>query len=585
MDAIKTISKLKTNFVAGWLFLFVGTFLVYLYARVSHMWIGTPQSKTFLHFASMPIVVMVLPAAILLPGFVVSAFIEAKGLLKRVPDGSMFVFSIIFFIVQYLIFDVILIRVFEVKVPNELFTAGYFLTLAGLIYAAGTKKTCGIVADIIQRNRGSLIAYVITIATCATIVSSVAKDPFHKFRWQNISYSNLTYKTWKSHDNYFQYINGKIIANEKDTFAYHYRNRRLVYEPQDRVMGSAVVWSVIMRTFNTTHFMTYTLMGICLNAFLIFPLFILGRDYLKTPYMPIFLATIIASPFFLIHIYFTWFKFTGAAFFIFGLLMLLKNRNSWKHWVACGACWGIGANLHASAALGYPLFVLLFYYLAAKETNWKQSLKLPVLLFATFVLLMLPWLLVKSHLFPPRAAILVNQHFLHGHASVGSFLNAYPLETQLPYRLGRLWMTLRFETIGELFSAEYTASVIDFVKRWTAIEVLYISFALYPLAFFAFIGHLGTRKVKSHNFKSFKEKFLSLNGLIGIIALCSIVALVFSKHARWQPDYSIETSLGVIIVLQACLLSSALKGSSWINKVLVLYVGFSVMRIFTLLTA
>lgn len=597
MKIRKAISFMKTNFISGWLLLLLITTVIYLFARLSHMWIGTPQSQTSLNFASMPLVVVLLSAGILIPGIVVAAFLEVKGYLKKIPDGSMFVFSIIFFIVQYTLLDVILIRALKVSVPDWAFSAGYIISLSGLFYAGGAEKIKLSAIDIVQRNRASISTYLLLIATCAMIAGSVARDPFRGFGWRNISQSDsggnskVTFKVWKSHDNYFQYINGVIIAKESETFKYHYRRvggsrfERLGYLYQDRVMLGGVIWSVIMRTFHSPHYMTYTLLGICLNAFIVFPLFSLGREHLKTPYLPVFLAAIIVSPFFLIHIYFTWFKFTGAAFFIFGVLLILKNRSSWRCWAAAGMCWGVGANFHAGTALAYPLFTLLLLYFAVRETNWKQSLKLPLVLFGTFVLLMVPWQLVKAFVFPPRPPVLFNLHFLHGHNSIAGFLNEYPLDTQIPYRLERLWTTLRFESIGDMFSEQYTVSIIAFVERWTWLEVLYIVIPLYPLALFALCGCINAIMSKDDNALSLKETIVSNNSLIGITALASVVALVFAKHARWQPDYSLETSMGVIIILQAVLLSAALRGPSWLRIGLVLYVGMSAIRIVTILTS
>ena len=591
MEIRKAISFIKTNFILGWLLLLLITTVIYLFARISHIWIGTPQSQTSLNFASMPLVVVMLSAGILIPGIVVAAFLEVKGYLKKIPDGSMFVFSIIFFIVQYILLDVILIRALKVSVPDWFFSAGYIISLSGLFYAGGAKKIKLSAIDIVQRNRASISAYLLLIATCAMIMGSVARDPFRGFEWRNISHSKATFKAWKSHDNYFQYINGVIIAKEGETFKYHYRRvggsrfGRLGYEPQDRVMLGGVIWSVIIRTFHSPHYMTYTLLGICLNAFIVFPLFSLGREHLKTPYLPVFLAAIIVNPFFLVHIYFTWFKLTGAAFFLFGVLLILKNLSSWRYWGAAGICWGIAANFHAGMVLAYPLFTLLLLYFAVRETNWKQSLKLPLVLLGTFILLMVPWLLVKAFFFSPRPPVLVYSHFLHGETSIAEFLNEYPLDTQIPYRLERLWTTLRFETIGDMFSEKYTVSIFAFVEHWTWLEVLYIVFPLYPLALFALCGCINAIKSKDDNALSIKEKVLSNNSLIGITALASILALVFVKHARWQPDYSLDNSLVAIIILQAVLLSAALRGPSWLRRGLVLYIGISAIRIVTILTS
>jgi hypothetical protein len=417
------------------------------------------------------------------------------------------------------------------------------------------------------------------------------------FSFESINNNTIDEETvfsnFSGHDNKFQFINGKAIA-DNEPFSKYYSHQKLIYNVQDREILPGVVYSVYRIVFSTVSryisesYLTYTLMGLCMNVMVVFPLIVLYRRYFSAKYQYIFIVILSLNTFVLPNYYFTWFKFSGAALFLAGFLILLRGRKKLMSWLAAGILLGLSSNMHAGNAMGIPVLFLWIIYLNAKEDGvFSPTVTIyPLLLTILFGVVNLPWSIVKSLYYPDNYA-LIRQHFFPGGNEHGlfanflSFMKSHPFNAQVEHRMGNFFNSFRFDSIAQLYEIYQEDNINVFVRIWNRKEFFFFALSVYPLALIASLAVAFKRIVsKTRSFievsseTSLRHERLVLFWLSMLIVL-GIILLAYDEH----PDVNHMLPMGIVLIIHTLLIGISLKSGLIGRMLMFTYAGCSLWRI------
>jgi len=529
-----------------------------------------------------------------LPGSLIY-LIVAKDLSRAPKNNLLYLFanSILFYFILYL-FEYVAI---ETGVsPTITVTAALLAGMAALLVILKLRRRTSLLGKLFLEEKKSFSAAIILVLICCMFVTKFNQAPFTFDSVNENTLDRLTiFSQFPGHDNQFQYINGKAIA-DNEPFSKYYRNHRLFYDVQDRGMLPGVIYSVF-RTFFTTFssyiggsYLTYTIVGLCMNIMVIFPLIVFFRRFFPPHYQSVFLLVLCLNTFVFPNFYFTWFKFSGAALFISGLLLLLESRRYLTIWMMSGFMFGLAGSMHAGNALGIPLFFLWLTGLTIAEFGfWSRQLLLaPLSLFITFVLVNLPWSLVKALHFPDTHALII-EHFFPAKrgptlmATIRNFFATHTLQNQLDHRLGNVIEGIRLAEFGTSFQTLREKGVTQFIRNYNDYQFFYFMYSVTPLLCFALIGKL-LQKLIERSRKS--VKFLRENNgnpaseaftLFGL-SMLTIIGLVFVAYSD-LPDVNHALPAGPILMIHTLLIGWILQSGKSGQLLLAVYVLFSGWRI------
>jgi len=436
-----------------------------------------------------------------------------------------------------------------------------------------------------------LMVWFTLFAVCAYVVTRSTPLPVHNLYYNSVS-GPKTFGAFRAHDNLFQYENARALADDIP-LSEPYARGRLVFQPEDREILPGVTYAPVIAVGSYVQpvvgrsYLLYTLVGIAFNLMLMWPLASLLQRYYRGPVVLALLATLFTA-FAVGNVFLTWFKLAGAALFLSGLLFVLRERPRMAHWLGAGGLIGLAANMHSSAALGLPL---IFLWLAWRD--WRSvrgagslpALAGPVLLAGTFVVLQLPWSLVKSAYFHDEQH-LMKSFFLAGKsdpdgllASVRLFFESVPLSEQFTWRATRLWETWQFHELGNLVKTLHEHGVRAFLLRWNVKEFGRTAILFYPLAVFAACAVLARRR-----WPTLRGWLEPVDGLarerraLVWMSFATLLALVVLSFGRIPPYVPAAEPMALLAIMYSLLAAGVYAAPRLVGTVFSVYVVFAVIR-------
>lgn len=529
--------------------------------------------------------------ALILPGALLFSLL-ARGNNQAARFGYSFLaLSLAFYTVLYLA----LVLAQRLRLPHTdwIVLAAAVLLGAGLLFAVYRRGRWPDLAANLRGARNETLFFILVVLVSTWVIAHDVHLPFQNLHHRTVA-AHHTFGAFSAHDNYFQYVNGKAIADDEPFDKYYVRNGhlQLFFRPQDREILPGVIYAVARKLtapfsgYVEDSFLAYTLLGICFNAMILFPLAALVRRYFTKTSPIVLLSFLWLNTFVIVNYYFTWYKFAGAALFLSGLLCLLENRRRAANWLGAGVLLGLAANMHGGNALGIPLFFLMFSYLHLRERKLSApgSYAGPGLLVAGFVALILPWTIVKT-LYLPDDHSLLKSFFLAGYshrdgmwASIKLFFSQVPLTDQIPIRLAHLVEAFRVSEWTGLYKLLVAVNLDAFFETWNQHEFHYLAFTFFPPLFFLLLNRLYTGPVPNAPTAVTKERQRELRLLLAT-AFATLVAIILAAYGRGSPDMNAVQPMGVILLIDAILIGLLLQARPLIQIAYIAYLTFTLMRL------
>lgn len=508
---------------------------------------------------------------LLMPGFFIVSALSAKSKSVTLLLIGMFAASLSFYLLLYAVLELSFLS--GLNQPGIWLILTFVLSLAFLLYLNYRRDRFATLNYYIYSTRAPVFIFAVALMLLTAYVSFDTPLPFQNMGWQSIS-GPKTFDVFNAHDNYFQFANGRVIA-ENLPFSVEYgdRLRPLVFMPEDREMLAGAVYAVfrsmsgIVSPAVGDSFMSYTILGIAMNLMIIFPVAAFLKRYIESSsqWLLIFLVFLLfGNSVFIVESSLTWFKFSGAALYLSALIVLLRDREKLSSWMLAGFLFGLAVNMHAAVALGIPLFFLWFVYLRGQATGFrvKSWLTGPALLIAMFVLVNLPWKLVKKYTLNDSIDMLTG-FFFAGTKVEGSiyksallFFNNVPVNEQVIFRLERLLLSFRLEELFNLPQVLLNSGIGEYLLQWTQYETGYTVFLYYPLFLLMlvlFIFNRYSTVPDGSGVLSYGLRGRSLNSelkLLVIIGLATQLLIVIGAYSyNHPPDVSWVQPFGVTILV------------------------------------
>ena len=367
-------------------------------SEIAEISLLSPHASDFKYFTS--VLAIIIAIFLLLPGLLIVSILTTQRRSVTVLLYSLFAASLCYYLVLYLLLE--LSFLLEFNRPGNLLIYGLLLTIACLVYLNFRQDRFDTLNYYISSARVPVLIFMAILLLLTAYISFDTLYPFQNLGWQSVS-GPKTFDVFHAHDNYFQYANGRVIA-ENLPFSTEYGDRRLIYMPEDREILPGVIYAVLRSIYSTVSpyignsYMTFVIFGVAMNLMVIFPVIALTRRYIDIKSDVFLIVLLFGNAVFIVQPSLTWFKFCGAALFLSAILILLRDRQKLQSWLLAGLVFGLAANMHAAVSIGIPLYFLWFVYQRGKETYFQPIRWLygPMVLVGVFVLVNLPWKLVKK---------------------------------------------------------------------------------------------------------------------------------------------------------------------------------------------
>ena len=531
---------------------------------------------------------------LLLPGLLIVSALTFRKQSVTVLFYSLFAASLVCFFLLYLLLE--LSFKLQVQEPGGLLLAAFLIIIASLVYLNYRRDQFASLNNYLYSARVPLFLFFTILLLLITYISYDSLLPFQNLGYQSIS-GPKTFQAFLAHDNYFQYANGRVIA-ENLPFSVEYEGRRLFYMAEDREILPGVIYAVFRSIYGAiapfvgSSYMTFVILGVAMNLMVIFPIIALASRYFYIKSDAFIIALIFGNAVFIVQPSLTWFKFCGAALFLSAVLVLLRDRKYLHSWLLAGLIFGLAANMHAAVSIGIPLYFLWFVYLRGREVNFKPAIWLggPALLVFIFMLINLPWKLVKK--FYLRDSIdLFATFFFAGHKANNSlldsavlFFKSIPIHEQISHRLDSLIQAFRLGEISILTARLGEAGFEEFLLLWSQEEVRYTVFLYYPLLLLLAFSSV----IKSNHFPASgtavsgfpdRGRNIELKSLILIGLATHLMFIVAAFSYNHAPDVSWSQPYGVTILVYLGMILFVLQ-NRFLAGLLTLYVLFTYYRLY-----
>lgn len=529
---------------------------------------------------------------LILPGTMLHAlFADRRQAESETNLLLFFALSIAFYLSLYGILEASHYLAADPRVPVSLSLLVLLAALALLLFRT---NRLAVLRRLLIAERQSFAAALALSVLCGILLTGFVRDPFSfdSINCDTVD-GEVIFSDFTGHDNMFQYVNGTAIANN-EPFSTYYADGQLMAGVQDREMLAGVIYAVfrilisaVSQDMGQSYF-TYTLVGLCMNIMAIFPLIVLLRRYFGCGREWLFLLLLPLNTFVLANFYFTWFKFAGAALFVSGIVLLLRERKRPLAWLLAGAAFGLATNMHAGNALGIPLIFLLIVFMNAREDGMlsKTAVVLPLLLCIVFVLVNLPWAMVKSLYYPDHHS-LFKYHYLPGStddqnlfSAAATFFGSHPLTEQLRYRLLNLFRSLRCSEFCAIYSHFWTDSANQLLYRWTNSEFFFFSIAIYPMLTIALINQIAVRlRTRCHASSNgsiiapLRQEFAA----VMTAAFLTVVSLMLLSYNKC-PDCTNHLPMGIILMILTMLTGCNISSGAFSRCLLLIYGSVAAWR-------
>jgi hypothetical protein len=524
------------------------------------------------------IIVLALALACLLPGLMVASRLHHRPAQPLEPAFEVaFVYSLIFYLALYLA----LIAVPELfggsSASPVVFLALWLVALVGL----GAAARWNVVVGAVWNNAGPLAWFIALLLVATYLLCFDSARPLYTMDFTQIS-GWKTFGAVQAHDNYFQYVNGKAIA-EHEPFSRYYADGRLTYDVTAREMLPGAIYAVFRKLFTALSwrlgdsFLVYTLLGTVCNALVVLPLAALSRRFFPTVALWKVALALAASSSFFINVYYTWFKYAGAALFLSAMVILLADRERWSRWLLAGVLVGASANMHTGNLLGLPAFLAYFAWTPGPNGPRPALLRWggPALTAVTVLALLFPWNVVKAKWLHVDNTLIV-QHYLDGHqrpeglrASMRAFWEQTPLVRQFSYRWERLLLAFRLDDLGNWIRAFGVEPLRQQWVRLGWLEVRYLAPIFYPLGAFAIAAWLQRRQRPSAGPQ--RRAFF-------LLAAATSFVLVIASFGVFPADINFSQPMAVILICSLCLAGWALEAGGAVATVFLCFCALQVLR-------
>lgn len=504
-----------------------------------------------------------------------------------------FALSIAFYLSLYGIIEASHYLAADPRIPVSLSLIVLLATLALLLFRT---NRLAILRRLLIAESQSFAAALALSVLCGILLTGFVRDPFSfdAINWDTVD-GEVIFCDFTGHDNMFQYVNGMAIANN-ESFEKYYANGKLMAGVQDREMLAGVIYAVFRILISAVSqdmgqsYLTYTLVGLCMNMMAIFPLIVLLRRYFGRSRESLFITMLSLNTFVLSNFYFTWFKFAGAALFVSGIAALLRERKQLWAWLFVGAAFGLATNMHAGNALGIPLIFLLIIFMNARQEGMlnKAVVAFPLLLCIVFVLVNVPWAAVKYFYYPDHNT-LFKFHYLPGatldqdlFSAAVSFFQRHPLSEQLRYRLLNLWDSLRFLDFYNLYYSFDKKNISKLLYLWTDAEFYFFSLTIYPMLTIALISRIvqyrqQTSPVAGLDAAPLRQEFTA----VLIAAFLTIGGLILLSYHDY-PDATYHLPMGIILIILTLLIGYSINSGTFSRCLLLIYGSLAAWRMATL---
>ena len=563
-------------------------------SEIAEISLLSPHASDFKYFTS--VLAIIIAIFILLPGLLIVSILTTKRQSVTVLLYSLFAASLCYYLVLYLLLE--LSFLLEFNRPGNLLIYGLLLTIACLVYLNFRQDRFDTLNYYISSARVPILIFIAILLLLTAYISFDTLYPFQNLGWQSIS-GPKTFDVFHAHDNYFQYANGRVIA-ENLPFSSEYGDRRLIYMPEHREILPGVIYAVFRSIYSTVSpyignsYMTFVIFGVAMNLMVIFPIIALTRRYIDKKSEILLIVLVFGNAVFIVQPSLTWFKFCGAALFLSAILILLRDRQNLQSWFLAGFVFGLAANMHAAVSIGIPLYFLWFVYQRGREAQFRpiKWLNGPIVLVGVFVLVNLPWKLIKKYYLQDSIDLFAT-FFFGGYKINGSLLDSallffknIPLNEQIMFRLDKLIQAFRLEEVFKLPGLLQETGFGEFLLQWTQYEVGYTVFLYYPLlvllvmSFVAkrFYEQLPSTGATGSGFPGMGRNS-ELKSLIFLGLATQIIFVVSAFSFNHQPDVSWSQPYGVTILVYLGMMLILLQ-----NRVLagflIAYILFAYTRLY-----
>jgi|GEM_PF-2174119 len=536
--------------------------------------------------------VVAICAGILLffPGVLLYVLIHRRSLSETDFQVTVFAYSL-FYYTTVCLFLFIVLALGSTVSNAHIYTLTFFAVLTTVLFwQISRKRLWRDLAHLLCASWREFAAYFVLLSVLCLVISHDANLPITNLYYRDIA-GPKTFQAFQAHDGMFQYVNGLAIA-DNEPFEKYYGNNQLIYNVQDRDMLPGVVYasfrallSPISKTLAGSYFV-YTLLGIAMNLMILFPAAAIAKRFLGVSKTFLLLFLLSANAFMLGNFLITWFKITAGALFLSGLYYTFKKRISPGDWGKSGMFFGLGANVHAGAALGIPFFFLWAVWRGCKEHGFLKvkSYLGPLLLVFVFTVCLMPWSFVKHSYFPDRY-ILIKQHFLGGYSSpkgLGEsamlFFKNTPLQQEYTNRLAQFTKSFRLDKFVALAQELSGYGAKAFLRRWDKVEFNYLSFVLYPSMLFALLGWIYGRYKDRQNIY-LKSKDPGPGRSILGISILTMLVVILTNYGQFPPDIVYHQPMGVLVLANLVLLTFILRSA---KAVKIPYIGYVIFVLFRL---
>jgi hypothetical protein len=500
-----------------------------------------------------------------------------------------FSLSIAFYLLLYGILEASHYLAVDPRVPVSLSLLALLAILALLLFRS---NRLGLLRRLLMSERQAFAAAFVLSVICGILLTGFVRDPFSfaSINWDSVD-GEVIFCDFTGHDNMFQYVNGMAVANN-EPFAKYYADGQLMTGVQDREMLAGVIYGVFRVLISAVSqdmgqsYLSYSLVGLCMNIMAIFPLIVLFRRYFGRGRELFLIAMLSVNTFVLSNFYFTWFKFAGAALFVSGIAVLLRDRKQLWAWLFAGAAFGLGCNMHAGNALGIPLFFLLAVFMNIREDGLlnRSVTVFPLLLCAVFVLINVPWAVVKALYYPDHHTLL-KFHYLPGAtldqdllSAAVTFFQNHPLPEQMRHRLLNLWDSLRFRDIYNICYHVDPAKISKMLYRWTDIEFYFFSTAIYPMLTIALISRFSGRRQRMSPIAVLVRQEFSA---VLTAAFLTVIGLILLSYHDY-PDATYHLPMGIILMMLTLLTGYSISSGAFSRCLLLAYGSLAAWRTATL---
>lgn len=520
---------------------------------------------------------------LILPGTMLYALLASRSKVDSETNLLLFFsLSIAFYLFLYGVLETFHRIAADPRITVSLSLLVLFAAIVLLLYRS---KRITVFRSLLVAERQSFAAAFILSFLCGILLTGFVRDPFSfdSINWDTVD-GEVIFSFFTGHDNMFQYINGMAIVNN-EPFSKYYDNGRLMSNVQDREVLGGVIYAVFRVLLSAVSqdigqsYLTYTLVGLCMNIMAVFPIIVLLRRYFGRNRDIFFITTMSLNIFVLGNFYFTWFKFAGAALFVSGMTYLLRERKQLSAWLFAGAAFGLSSNMHAGNALGIPFLFLLIIFMNVRENGIlsKSAVLFPLLLCMVFVLFNLPWAAVKSFYYPDYHT-LFKFHYLPGStldqdllAAAATFFKLHPLSEQLPYRLLNLCDSLCFSEILRIWHSFDKKNINKMLYCWTNAEFYYFGIAVYPMLTASLISRFVLRRHQAPSFALLdaapRRQEFSAVLTASFLTIGILILLSYHNH----PDLTYHLPMGVILMILTLLTGYSINSGTCSRLLLFIY--------------